>query len=266
MIREYVTACGLFVFAATTTPLVVWISRSDWPNSEGICATLLGLVFWISLAIPDNQDHRSKYELFCIRSACVVLGLVSGFGACGITPFSVYSVLLSFFHLGEFVIPVWSGKRASFDLFLLNHGKEYAFAYSISALEYFVSPVRLPSFLIAAGLFISVIGLVFRAWALSSAGLNFTHAVATKKTVHHTLVKNGPYKFMRHPGYCGWFVWVVGSQLLLGNLVSLVGFSIVTYIFFKSRIEFEEEYLVRFFGTEYEQYRLDTPISGVPYI
>ena len=34
-------------------------------------------------------------------------------------------------------------------------------------------------------------------------------------------------RYCRHPGYLGWFVWAVGTQLLLVNPLCLTGFSYV---------------------------------------
>ena len=49
---------------------------------------------------------------------------------------------------------------------------------------------------------------------------------------------------MRHPGYAGWYLWAVGSQILLLNPLCVVAFYIVAYRFFKERIYFEEGTLI----------------------
>ena len=38
---------------------------------------------------------------------------------------------------------------------------------------------------------------------------------------------DGTCRYCRHPGYFGWFVWVIGTQLLLMNPLCLTGFSYV---------------------------------------
>lgn len=70
---------------------------------------------------------------------------------------------------------------------------------------------------------------------------------------------------MRHPAYVGFFYWAVATQLLLLNPVSTIGFIIVLWRFFKSRIDGEEVYLTRFFGKEYVDYKARVG-SGLPFI
>ena len=34
-------------------------------------------------------------------------------------------------------------------------------------------------------------------------------------------------RFVRHPGYLGWFIWAVGTQVLLCNPLSMISFAYV---------------------------------------
>jgi protein-S-isoprenylcysteine O-methyltransferase Ste14 len=38
----------------------------------------------------------------------------------------------------------------------------------------------------------------------------------------HYVVTDGPYRFVRHPGYAGAIVWVPATALLLGSLYALI--------------------------------------------
>ena len=60
-----------------------------------------------------------------------------------------------------------------------------------------------------------------------TAGKAFTHRLWSVKRPEHKLVTWGIYRHLRHPAYLGWFLWSVGTQLLLCNLVCLVGFVLV---------------------------------------
>ena len=99
----------------------------------------------------------------------------------------------------------------------------------------------------------------------------------------------GVYSAMRHPGYAGWALWALGTQILLCNPVCTVLFAIVVRIcrgptavyfrvqwitsrlhlpsqiwnFFARRIALEERLLLRFFGDAYLRYRERT-WSGIP--
>jgi len=69
---------------------------------------------------------------------------------------------------------------------------------------------------------------------------------------------------LRHPSYFGFFWWAIGAQTLCINPISLIAYYYVLCKFFKSRIEGEEYYLIKFFGKEYEDYIKETGIK-IPY-
>ena len=74
---------------------------------------------------------------------------------------------------------------------------------------------------------------------------------------------SGIYTWLRHPGYAGWMLWAVGTQLVLCNPLCTVAFTAVTWRFFSQRIAAEDFYLSQFFGGEYLRYRA-TVRSGIP--
>lgn len=63
----------------------------------------------------------------------------------------------------------------------------------------------------------------------------------------------------RHPGYLGWFLWSVGTQILLLNPLSTPLFAVLSWRFFSSRIPYEERQLEQFFGEDYVRYAAATP-------
>ena len=87
------------------------------------------------------------------------------------------------------------------------------------------------------GLAIVVAAQILRTTAMATAAANFTHAVAYQKTASHTLVTSGIYSWSRHPSYLAFFWWAVGTQIMLGNPFATAGFALVTWRFFKRRIE-----------------------------
>lgn len=137
------------------------------------------------------------------------------------------------------------------------------------------------------GLVIVVIGQGFRIAAMWTAASNFSHRIEYQKRKEHVLVTHGVYRFVRHPSYLGWFAWIVGSQMLLGNPLCAVGYTIVAWGFFRDRIpcvnlsiscrccgtvltrllvcRYEEHLLLGFFPDEYPAYKART-ISGVPFV
>eukprot|EP00775_Hariotina_reticulata_P007445 gene7445-7655_t len=115
------------------------------------------------------------------------------------------------------------------------------------------------------GLSLVLLGEAIRKTAMLTATHNFTHDIQRTKRPSHVLVTHGIYRYVRHPGYLGWFIWAVGTQVLLANPACTLVFAYLSWRFFKLRVEFEDFTLRRFFGQEYLQYAAATA-SGLPFI
>lgn len=106
----------------------------------------------------------------------------------------------------------------------------------------------------AAGFLLVIAGEGLRKAAMLTAAHAFTHDLARKKERGHRLVTTGVYSLMRHPGYAGFAVWAVGTQLVLRNALCAVAFAVAVSRFLRERLRAEEALLVGFFGAEYERY------------
>jgi protein-S-isoprenylcysteine O-methyltransferase Ste14 len=71
------------------------------------------------------------------------------------------------------------------------------------------------TFVLGAALF--ALGYFIVLWAMY-ANPFFSQVVRIQAERGHTAVTEGPYRFVRHPGYAGMFVSMIGSVLLLGSL------------------------------------------------
>lgn len=206
-------------------------------------------------------------HLLGIAFATGVLGAVSGEAYCY---FGFYVAALAFFHFSEFVITsIFNPHTLTVNSFLLNHSKEYAMAAIGSWLEYWIEYYFLPDFksfhyVGVIGSLMVIFGEVLRKVAMITAGSNFTHLVQYRKKDGHELVTTGVYSLFRHPSYVGWFYWSIGTQILLCNPVCLVGYTAASWMFFKERIEDEEESLITFFGEDYIEYKRRVG-TGIPF-
>ncbi|KOS45154.1 hypothetical protein ACN38_g3923 [Penicillium nordicum] len=198
-------------------------------------------------------------------------------------PFFVAS--LSLFHFLEFYVTAqYNTRYATVSAFLLSsNGWAYNIAHGSAIVECLVSHIFWPgqtavgrlvtvtepffgssvSLLLVAGFVFLLIGQVIRTLAMAQAASNFNHHVQSQHQEGHILVNTGLYRYLRHPSYFGFFWWGLGTQLVLGNIVCFVGYSLVLWRFFSSRIKREETYLISFFGDEYVQYRKATAV-GIP--
>ena len=75
---------------------------------------------------------------------------------------------------------------------------------------------RLPSWLVAVGVAVFLLGSGIMLWAMA-ANPFFSQVVRIQTDRGHTAVADGPYRFVRHPGYTGMCLSTLGSALLLGS-------------------------------------------------
>lgn len=185
--------------------------------------------------------------------------------------FGFYAAALGFFHVSEYILTsMYNPHTLSLDSFLLNHSTEYVVAALGSWIEfwieyYFVPGLKSLHYVSIVGCVMVVFGEALRKAAMVTAGSNFTHMVQYRKRYEHKLVTTGVYSLVRHPSYMGWFSWSIGTQVLLCNPVCLLGYSVASWLFFRDRIEDEEESLLQFFGEDYIQYKGKVG-TGIPFI
>ncbi|CAK4030319.1 -S-isoprenylcysteine O-methyltransferase [Lecanosticta acicola] len=181
---------------------------------------------------------------------------------------------LSLFHYLEFwttaAYNVPAVRASSFLLY--NNGRAYTLAHTMASIEIVLSQF-LPSYqkflvspwTISLGMLLVLIGQSARSIAMAQAGTNFNHILVTERKRDHELVIDGLYAYFRHPSYFGFFWWAIGTQLLVGNKICLVGYAVVLWKFFSNRIRKEERHLVDFFGDKYVEYRKRTG-TRIPFV
>ncbi|MCO5555186.1 hypothetical protein L7F22_008729 [Adiantum nelumboides] len=152
----------------------------------------------------------------------------------------------------------------------LLFSKHYLFAMFCGLLEYGIEGIYVPELKTKVqvsyiGLALVIVGEVVRKAAILTAKHNFTHDIKMYHREDHELVTHGIYRFVRHPSYLGFFLWSIGTQVLLVNPLCMVGYSLVTWRYFSQRILFEEYFLRQFFGRQYVEYSKRVP-SGIPFV
>ena len=79
----------------------------------------------------------------------------------------------------------------------------------------------MPLALHIGGLIGSVLGWALFMWAMG-ANAFFSEAVRIQEERGHTVVTDGPYRYVRHPGYVGAILALLATPLLLGSLWALI--------------------------------------------
>jgi len=266
---------------------------SGWIG-QAIISLVAIAFFALSNAVPDSAAESSTLGL-----VCSALGVFMGYGIgsvgrqgwhlCSAAEWNtdeallfrmpIFLILVTIFHVAEFIFTATCHPQSvEFRAFLLTPVPfgGYSIAMIAAIAEFWIEHaifggmgVPLPN-TVGLCLLAFSFGLAFCGWALRTvalftAGSNFTHMVAYRKAASHQLVTHGVYRLCRHPGYVGWFLWSVSSQLVLGNPLCLLAYGYVSWKFFAGRIPGEEELLMSFFGEEYERYARKVP-CGLPFI
>ncbi len=80
---------------------------------------------------------------------------------------------------------------------------------------------RMASWWAAPGFVLVVSGHCLSVWA---AGVNkfFEPTVRIQEDRNHEVVTDGPYRYVRHPGYSGVILWCLGSPFILGSWACFV--------------------------------------------
>jgi protein-S-isoprenylcysteine O-methyltransferase Ste14 len=118
-----------------------------------------------------------------------------------------------------------------------------------------LSIARLPVWVGWLGIFIALIGFGLRAWSMSVLGTFYTRTL--KVSDSQSIVRAGPYRLIRHPGYLGSILIWTGVAASTQNWIVLAIVSIVMFGVYIYRIESEEKMLSGAY-LDYVEYRKQT--------
>jgi protein-S-isoprenylcysteine O-methyltransferase Ste14 len=82
-------------------------------------------------------------------------------------------------------------------------------------------PPQIPLGLQLVAVVFVVLGSAVASWAMISNAF-FAGTVRIQEERGHTTVSEGPYRFVRHPGYAGWTLSGIALALMLGSLWALI--------------------------------------------
>ena len=122
-----------------------------------------------------------------------------------------------------------------------------------------LAPSRVPSAAIGAEPFTFILGLVvswagigLRWWSFHTLGQYFTFKVQT--SADQPVISTGPYRLLRHPGYTGAELELLGLGLLYGNWIGVLALVTFPMIGLVNRIRIEEQALCGELGDSYRSY------------
>jgi protein-S-isoprenylcysteine O-methyltransferase Ste14 len=133
----------------------------------------------------------------------------------------------------------------------------------VSVIVYAVRPtwlgwadLHLPIWLRWLGIAIALLGFALLQWSQNTLGKNWSDT--PRMMQEQSLVTTGPYQYIRHPIYTA-FILILGSTLLISSngLIGLAWAGMTVLEVF-SRIGFEENLMLEYFGDQYRSYMKKT--------
>ena len=104
-----------------------------------------------------------------------------------------------------------------------------------------------------AGAFVGLAGLALRLWAVLTLRQRYTRTLLVYED--HTIERDGPYRFVRHPGYLGSLLCLNAIAMTSGSAPVLAASLLATIPAYIYRIRAEDEMLAAALGAPYESYR-----------
>jgi protein-S-isoprenylcysteine O-methyltransferase Ste14 len=110
----------------------------------------------------------------------------------------------------------------------------------------------LPDWFFSVGVFLMLFGIFVREWAVMTLKDFFLFRVGVSDG--QKVVDYGPYRSVRHPGYAGSIITMVGIGLAVESLAAVTILSLSCGIAYGYRIRLEEAALLKELGEEYSKY------------
>ncbi len=136
-------------------------------------------------------------------------------------------------------------------------------AFALAILLVLVSPLlgaagiaTLPGPIGWAGVALMLVALVGRVWAAQVLGTAYTRTLRT--VAGQRVVRAGPYRLIRHPGYAADILLWLGAGLATMNWLALAIILVVIVAVYVRRIAAEERMLLEAFGDDYRDYARQT--------
>ena len=123
--------------------------------------------------------------------------------------------------------------------------------------EYFLIPRKINLWISGIGVGIVAVRIWLKWWAMFTLGEYWSVQIEVRES--HKLVKEGPYRYLRHPAYLSNLMEYLGVSLIANAYYTLIGVLVIYLPLNLIRLYLEEKELIRKFGEEYEDYRKKVP-------
>lgn len=136
---------------------------------------------------------------------------------------------------------------------ILGMGVVHFSMFFATLIEYFLSKKHLNYTVSFIGLGIYLFAVWLRYWSIYSLGKFWSIHIEIRND--QSLVKNGPYRFMRHPSYLALFLKVPSVPLILNSYLTCILVILAYFPLIFIRMYYEEIELFKKFKKPYAEYR-----------
>ena len=126
----------------------------------------------------------------------------------------------------------------------------FIFFYNLIELIWIFTFLSVDIFIII-GIISVTVGFIIEILGIQALGINFRIELPKEET---ELITSGIYKLMRNPIAFGLFLIIIGTFLLIPNVLTLI-ITIANIIVFDTKVRDEEKFLLARFGKTYEDYQ-----------
>jgi protein-S-isoprenylcysteine O-methyltransferase Ste14 len=136
--------------------------------------------------------------------------------------------------------------------------------YIVSGLDYrfeWTGPISI--WIHMVGLILLLLGSMLFTWSMVSNAF-FSTMVRIQDDRDHTVASEGPYKYVRHPGYVGFILMSISTPLVFGSIYALIC-SLMTMILMIVRTTLEDKTLKNELDG-YKAYTSQVKYKLIPYV
>jgi protein-S-isoprenylcysteine O-methyltransferase Ste14 len=171
--------------------------------------------------------------------------------------------------IGSMIIPRLRQKRSGVKLERKDRWSGWIMITGVIAsifVAFFFSQEKiamLPGWTFYLGIALMLGGIVLRQWSIAILGKFFSMLVSIQEG--QSIIREGPYRFIRHPSYTGALLTLSGIGLAIQSWGALLVLIVIFCIVYGYRIHIEEKALVLHTGEEYIAYMKTTKML-IPFI
>jgi len=176
--------------------------------------------------------------------------------------FQIVFIIVLITELAILVFTTWNNKKSSEKKTLSDRGSMlfiiigFWFAILMNPIFIHITNFMLPMYFFWFGITLTTVGIFIRIYSVWTLRMYFTLNVQV--ATEQKIIKEGPYKYIRHPAYTGSILTLLGISISFRSLFGTISSIIIIVLVYGFRIKVEEKVLEKSFGSSYKDYEKQT--------